>query len=387
MTASIADGYGPGLFEHWRADARDQWRGQRHRAYARHGLLTPPAGEGRLIWVKSAATRESVMLGAELIRAIHEQRRDVRLALTFEQEYADLVRPRLKGVARAGVGFGPAAHPRILDRVLRRFDPLGVVIVRDPAVQMVTERLARRHVPALIVNAPAPASGTVAARVYPVSTAQATAWGARGADVAPPADFLTLLIEAQVDPNFRTAIHGGEGHLWWFAASRAGRAVEAMLEAWQRYDGRGGDLLFIGDGTDAWDQPGRRSGYVRLSTWDRSRLPGGSVILVDEARWQPALATSVDAVYLASRADASFWQALAGGCPVDVSPELATRHAGIAGLESAAPGSALLERWQRYAHDAISSRRRGDVLRRYFWQQRRQAADAATALLGEVYRW
>lgn len=384
MTASPPGAYGAASLPIWRADVRDQLRGARHRAYARHGLLTPPAGSGRLIWVKSAASRESVMLGAELVRAIRTQRQDVRLALTFEEEYPELVRPRLQGIARAGVGFGPAAHPRILDRVLRRFDPLGVVLVRDPQAAALVARVAMRHIPALVVNAPAP-GGLCAARVYPSGPAQAAAWAGQGAEVAPPADFLTLLTEAQVDPNFRSAIHGGDGYLWWFEAA-PGQALPALVAAWQAQEGRGMDLLFVGDGSPGWARRATPPGWVRLSTWDRARVPGGSVVLVDEYRWLPALATSVDAIYLATHSDSAFWQALAGGCPVDAPADVARRHPDLEALDVVAP-EAVTGRWRDYAADPIGSRRRGDALRRYFWQQRRQAADAATALLGEVHRW
>ncbi len=385
MNDRSTPGYGTGLWEIGREDLRDSLRGRSVRVYARHGLLKPPSGSGKLIWVKAGGSRESVLVATDLLHAIRSKRLDVRLALTFERDYPRLVRKRLRGIAKAGLGYGPCDVSRVVQRVLDRLEPLGVIIVRHAPPNNLMRAIKKRGIHSVAINVEP--SHVPLETVYPVSRDQVAAWRKESEGViAAPADLLTLLVEAQVDPTFRSVATGGEGNVWWFQTRRWSQAME-MIQAWRSW-GVPEDLLFVGNGDAQWRSAAARGLGASLYLWDRKRFSAGSVVFVDDRKWLPALTASCDATYLASPTDLEFWQAVAGGGVVSAAPGALFDRSDAAGLIDRVPTvGELLGRWRYYARDVVARRRRGDALRRFFWEERRRAADVADDLLNRIYEW
>lgn len=396
-----ADGsdYGSRLLDLWRADLCDRLHGERARANARWGVLRPPPGRGRLVWVMADASRDSVRLGADVLAALHEKRLDVRLVLSFERQYPELI-ARARGLSRSAVGYGPADAPSAVRRALQAFAPLGVVFVRRCVPPNLAETLAAHAIPAVALNAQPSAAGRFAA-VYPANRAQALAWGRAGNTdyIALPADFLTLLVEGQVEPGFRRLVAGGKDLCLWWVHGLGRQEAVAIATAWRASPLSANGILLLGpaqaDATRAIEAD--IGGTLRLSHWGRTPMPPGTVALLDEERWLPAVAASARAVHLcAGTGRWALWQALAGGAPVSLadpvlyaaldsngSPEREVME--VLAVET--DPAQVLRRWQDYATDTLSARRAGDRTRRIFWNARRRAQAVSADFLQRVYDW
>lgn len=377
MSTHTDAGYGDRFWRVWHAVLRDRLRGDPARAHARLGFLSPPAGGGRLIWIKSAGTRASVLLGAELVRAIREKRLDVRLALTFEAEYRDLIAPRINGLRKVGVGYGPSARPAALRRVLRRFDPLGTVLV-GPVQGDAWRQFAGRQRVAVDEWPAADRAMPTDLIALPTSRAQATAWRGRAQTVLPNAALVSLLVEAQVDPNFKAVVCGGQMlDLWWLHAAQ----VESQVAAWRASVLARTGVLFVSGGAGA--------ATFSISAWRRTAIPAGSVVAVDDARWLPAIAASASAIHLIDPSPLEFWQALASGNAA--SYDLNDIDFMVNEPDYPPPrrltGDELVAAWQAYRDTPLRARREADTLRRLFWAERRRAQTASAALLREIYAW
>ncbi len=395
MSASPDRAYGSNVWAVWRRDLADRWHGERARANGRWGLLQPPAGTGKVIWVKAGASAESVLLAAEITRAIREKRLDVRLALTFERNHPSTWESRLRGLKKIGVGFGPCDLPRVVRRVLRRFAPLGVVSVDTPVAPHLSAALASQRIHHAVVAADPPAAPLPIESAYPASKTQSQAWQSQAHvdAVSDGADLLTLLAEAQVDPNFKTAIGAAERGVWWMHGVDSGEA-ETLASAWRNSEVGARDLLFVST-LDPARSPmlasifARHGAALSLSAWTRAPMAPGTVVLVDEARWLPAVAVSSSAIHLMRSGRLAFWQALTGGCPVSLG-----QREPLVYLNEPAPEllvtsdiARVLREWQAHASAPMAARKQGDTLRRLFWQERRRAAGVADAFLQRVYDW
>lgn len=355
-------------------DLRDRLAGRRARANARWGLLVPPAPGGKVVWVAAGAGRDSVRLAVELVRALREKRLDLRLALTLEREYPELLRP-LDAMPLAGWGYAPCDRPGAVRRALARLAPLGLIFAgRAPRPGLARASGAVRH--RLVVGAPAPADAAFE-RVYPAAEDQT---GGDAATRAPAVNLLTLVMPAQLDPNFAALATGGaERRLWWWHGEAG--ALARFLPRFR--DAFGADSLFV-SGAAAQSTPAT----VRLSDWQREPLPESAVVAVDAPQWLPAVAAACAGAHFASRDDAALWQALAGGAAVSVAPPAALPKAAVAGaVERCADEDAVVAAWRRIAGSPAAARERRDAGRRAFWDERRLAARVRDELLARVFGW
>ncbi|HET9122721.1 MAG TPA: glycosyltransferase N-terminal domain-containing protein [Acidiferrobacteraceae bacterium] len=331
------------------------WLRQWFRRWAgRRGRLLSPAGTGRLLWIRADASRDSVLLGVELARALRERRQDVRIALTFQEDHPELLRERLRGLERVGVGYGPADDARAVRRVLHRLAPSGVVIAGGGVPQRLVHALKTRSLPVLTVN---------------------TAGASAQSPAAPEPDLLTLVTPAQIDTTLRSALCP-DGLLWWVQTDDAGWA-RACQDAWRASALAEAGVLLIGSGRRA----PALAGLPGLSEWTREAQPLGSVHGVDEVRWLPAVAASSAGVVLDRPERFVRWQVLAGGAAA------CTRSAPDAILETVGDAAGVVARWRAESGDALLRRSRGDAGRRAFWSERRNAAAHVALLLDEIYRW
>ncbi|QKT04857.1 hypothetical protein HUS23_14075 [Ectothiorhodospiraceae bacterium 2226] len=361
---------------------RDRLAGRHGRANARRGYLRPPAGSGRVVWLQAGHTPHSVLLSAELLAALRERRQDIRLVLTFEEEYPELIKPRLRG-GKIGLGYGPCATARALDRTVERLEPLGVLCIGRPVARHLAALAATRGIHLVAVdtlpdaNLQAPIEAA-----YPSDGAQASVWTSHARYVAPPADPMTILTPAQVEPTFGALVRGArEPRLLWVHGGLA--HVRAALAAWRRSPPHGESVLFVSLAEEApWpDAP------APLSGWQREAVAPGTVLYVDAPRWLPAVAASADAVYLETPSRAVLWHALAGGAPVWLAGGAQSVLERLAiDLPVRDPPAFFAELPAALAAPQ-QLRPLADAGRRAFWQARRQAGQVVEELLQRVYDW
>ena len=396
MTGQADVGYGSAFWRLWWHDVRDRISGNAARANARWGFLTPPSGSGKLIWVKVNAHPENIILAVEVLRAIREHRLDVRLALTFEDDYPALLREPLQGLKKIGLGYGPSDTPAAVRRVLRAFAPLGVVTVGTQPLTHLFSALAASNTRTVVINSQAPSAPTPVEAVYPLNQAQHQDWERSGCAryLSRSANFFTQMTQAQVDPNFKSYIGGARTlDLWW--VHRLGcHAMVDVASLWMNSPLAAQGVLFVsGDECATVKEIFRNGGsaLLMISQWQRNALIPGTVVVVDDQRWLPAIAASCTAAHFSMANDREFWQALAGGSPVSVSTErLAQAYLNDTHQLSfavCAEAAQLFPLWQHYLTDPISARKYGDSLRRVFWTERRRADEISRELLQRIYDW
>ncbi|WP_018872727.1 glycosyltransferase N-terminal domain-containing protein [Thioalkalivibrio sp. ALJ16] len=374
-----AGGYGDHPLPVWRATWRDYRRGDGSRARARRGFLTPPADRGRLIWIKAGGSPEDVRLGIELLGAVRDKRQDVRIVLTFEQDYPELFERHMQPFRKVGVGYGPCDRPRVVRRVLRRFQPHGILLAGGRAP---VNLLQETEAPVIAVNT-VPATGAMSpvACHWPVDPVAADGWPlAARARALDPADPQARFVEAQADVVLRSLVGGGVERLWWWHGTPA--QWPAWRAAWEASGWGQTDILLasLRGEADAVPLPG--SDQV-VSDWDRSALAPGTILHLDDRRWFAAAASAAHAVHLAAPDRQALWQGLAGGAAVSLGkPPAAEVPCPVLG-ESAA----VLAAWQALRDDPAARRQQGDAARRRFWDERRQVDANFDAVLQQVWDW
>ncbi len=359
------DSFGAHLPALWWHGLTDRLTGRASRRVARWGHLRPVGERGKVIWLRCGDDPWQLRLAVDLTRALRAKRHDIRLVLSYEAEYPELLKP-LDDCHNTGWGYSPCDHPRALRRAWARLRPYGILQVGAGARGHWQARLASEP-RVLWIDCPEAIPGQ---RRYPANEAQT----AGCADCAPVADLLTRLIDAQVDPRFRSAVLGARtAELWWMHAP-----PPELLTGWRELFPD--DVLFVSGAAPA-------AYALRLSAWDRTALPAGAVVWADETRWWPALAASARAIYLGAAERPLLWQAMAGGAPVAVAPGSRLPRADLADLVPAPAAAPLLQAWRAYAADAAPCRAAGDRLRRRFWQERRDAEAVGEELLERVFNW
>lgn len=357
------DPFGSNRLGLWLADRLDRKNRQIAHIAARWGWLKPLGERGKVVWVMAGASKNSVRLAIELVRAIREKRLDLRLILTFEHEYPDLL-TLLDDCNNTGWGFAPCDHPRALARAMQRLTPFGIILVDTQARPNLVKLLAQRE-RVLAVNPP-----------QTVSFNCEHIYNGHGQTDTPSADMQAILVQAQIDPNFKSLInHGKERHLWWLHGASA--AASAAL-ARQLFADSGDAVLFVsGTRPDA--------DHLAISAWDRSPVSDGSIIWVDDEKWLPAISAAVTAAHFAKVDPVILWQAMAGGAAISCAQhnELAKPALTVAITASPDP----LSIWQTYRDNAILARQQGDSARRLFWQERRLAEIDSQALVTRVFEW
>ncbi|WP_298139104.1 hypothetical protein [Acidiferrobacter sp.] len=352
------------------ADVRDRLTGHAGRANARLGFLKPPPARAGLVWIKSDAREVNGRLAAEIARGVRARCADTPLIVTFEQEHPAVL-SRLKTIANLGYAYGPADRSRAARRILERFKPAHIVALGEGLRPRLAALMRVAGVACCIVHG-WPAAGAGGCVGFAHTASERQAWQGH---VHWDAPFCALLAAAQVEPIFQGIAGAHARALFWVTDAPPGVNTR-LAQAWRASDHGARDLLFLA----TW-VPGAQ----RLSAWDGDRraLAPGSVIWVDEERFWPALAASCTAIHLTAPAEPLLWAALAGG--------RATSASDVAGLDL--PGAPPLARiaaddlmayWAGLLAHPDRARAAADGLRRYFWQQRRCAADAAESLVARL---
>ena len=368
MTAkpSWKDPFGSNRLGLWLADRRDRKAKQIGRVAARWGWLKPMGERGKVVWIIAGAERENVRLAVELLRAIRARRLDIRLVLTFEHDYPDML-ALLDDCDKTGWGYALCDHPKAVARVMARFEPFGVILVgARPRPNLLAALKGHAHM--LAVNLPE-AADFDCERIYAADESLAAQ-----RNQAPVVDMRAILTQAQVDPNFKSLVNGPHArHLWWLhqAASES-----TTCNVWR--SAFADDVLFVSGA--------RPAGAVQpISSWNREPPAAGSVIWVDEDKWLPAIAAAVTATHLEQFSPSLLWQAMAGGAAVSRALAVVLPKAQ---LDEALPVvEDVIATWLQYRDNPIAARKHGDTARRLFWQERRLAEQVSAELVERVFEW
>ncbi len=350
------------------ADIRDRLSGNAPRANARRGFLRPAPGSGRTLWIKTDSREVTGRLAAEIARSVRERRADLPIVVTFEQEHR-AIEAHLAAVPNLAYGFGPADRPRATRRVIERLRPAVVIALGAAMRARLSAGLAKADVASMVVHGPPPPPSARDCLGFVHTASEQRAW--RGLDPW-DAPLLALLVAAQVEPVFQGLAGARARALFWVADPS--EAVAAQIVArWRASEAAVHDILFVG---------APAPGASRLSDWDRDRAPlaPGSIVWVDEERFWPALAASCTAIHLVAPPEPLLWAALAGGRVVTAEDVRGLDLLGAAPVIEVARGD-LQAFWQDLLDRPSAARTAADALRRYFWQERRRAADAALALV------
>jgi hypothetical protein len=376
------DPYGSALWPVLQANLRDHLQRRSGRARARMGRLRAPEGKSPLIWLKTGDTRASVRLGAELMGAIRRKRLDARLVLTFEQEYRDQVLPRLRGMNRFGLGFGPCDRPRVVSRVLDRLKPRGLILVDTLPRRHLVERAVKQGVHVVAFNT-GPTTVPVEA-AYPRDEITAAQWcdAGLGGILAEPTDPSSLLAESQNQATLLSMVPDGTPIFWWHGPARA---WPAMRDAWQA-SSLGGSALLCASVEPSDALPAGEG--LALSQWTRTSLTAGTLLWVDDPAWWPAVASAALGVHLCGADRDLLWQVLAGSVSLSGDASLRAAFPWLHPMapELPEPGQ-LIEHWRAEAADPIGSRQRADGGRRRFWEERRRVQGVMDTFLQRVFDW
>ncbi|TCV85353.1 hypothetical protein [Sulfurirhabdus autotrophica] len=382
MAYSIFDPYGSFLPSLWYHGLRERLHGNASSANARWGGVRLPPTTGKVIWVLTGKSRESVRLGVELLRAIREKRLDVRLVLTFEAEFPELL-TNLENLKKTGHGYGPCDHPFAVKRILGRFSPFGVIFAGiTPRKNLMQALESCTH--KLVVAAEAPAEPVSFEQIFPASEYQSNSWKTQ--PQAPIVDFQALITEAQVDPNFVSLVNdGADRHLWWLHSDD----IEFVTAFFGRFRAQFPDaILFVSGIAAQAEQNTESSQRLKISHWQRTKIGSGTMVMVDEQKWLPAISAAVSAVHLQGMALSVLWQAMAGGCAVSCEDNTFLPKSDMAqSVSMIAETGAILHRWKEYCENPILARGRSDLARKWFWQERRLAAEVNEALLQRIFEW
>ena len=374
---ALVDPYGSFLASLLYYDVRDRLGGRRAKANARWGRLSRPAHAGKLIWVSSGASRNSVRLGVELARAIVAKRLDVALTLTFESEYPELLAP-LERTARINWGYGPADYVGSINALWRRLMPFALVIAgHAPRRNLIAVAAMARH--ALLVAPPVAVTGKFE-RVYPTHAAPCP-----GATSAQASDLDTLLTQVEREPTLAAAIGTGtDQRLWWWHGADMNQALR--FAALFRGHLPGDFLVMSGPVCGAFASATGKTQC--LSRWDGAPIARDVLVLADDARWFAALAACAAAAHFAVPEPDALWQALAGGASVSTTADvnIASPHlASSVGCLEDENDVALA--WAALRADPRKARIAQDASRHAFAAERRLAQNSIVDLMDRVLGW
>lgn len=366
-----------------RQDIRDRLSGEKARANARWGWVSPPPGNSKLIWLRAGASRDSVLLAAGLLAAIRQKRLDARLVLTYEQEYPDILAQFLAGVNKMGFGYACANHVKTESTMLARLQPFAIIFCGAAANSGIARALEKRTVPHLIDFQTSNSLGLPVELGIP---------RCRDVDSDQCYEAMTLLMQAQVDKQFSVTLNGQTERNLFLLNLAIETDIEPFLKQWLDSSLAESARLCLNPldysprAITKLQKSVNRAGLqsMLLSEWDRTPIGDKMICILDEWRWYAATASSSLAIHLEQADDAQFWQSMASASLITGSDVTALP------INLALPRVSLSELpkfWVESSQNPFQCRKTGDENRRVFWDYRRQAQQAVDDLLQKVFDW
>lgn len=362
-------------------DFKDWKSGNKIRSLARWGFVNPPATTGKVLWIKAGYSQTSVQLATELLGAIRQKRIDIRIILTFEEDYQDIIEPRVTGLRKIGLGYGPAAHPWALKRFFQRINPFAVILVDTYPYAELLNYIALKQLFCIGVGLPAITEHQVFEALYPLTIEQQQTWQQVNYQgfLAEPADPSALFAESQIEPHFRSLANQGrktELKIWLYIDEEEKQSIEELFQQWQQHPLAEESILCIFRKNIDKQKILK---IIPISRWQRTPLKAKDIILVDDKKWLASIAASAHAIHCKSITHANWWQILAVGSM------LSTEATSVTAFPYYKDLSEVLTAWQVW--QPFIARSSGDKARQLFWQQRRQVQTMLDEFLERVFEW
>lgn len=384
-------------------DVKDRLQGNKARANARLGLVNPPAGTGKLIWIVAGQSYDSVLMAAALLAAIREKRQDVRLVLTYETEYQDVIVQQMSGLKKIGFGYGCGDSVLAVKKMLNRLLPFAVILVGDSPAKSLLKVLSKENkihkIACQLNQADWQAKGNekLFEACYPHSFAD-DKLSAHCENVSEPFDVLTRLVQSQVDKQLG-AMLCGERHAQLFQVHNPGAGqLDNILSLWKKSDIAKNNLLVISTDKEMLSAEEistfkniakqNQLNTLLLSKWQQQAVAENHILIADEKKWYAALCASATASHLFAADMNHFWQMVASGSVVTSDVDNHAISQDFKNLiQTRSDFSDILFYWQSLLDNPLELRKNSDALRKYFWQKRRQAETQVDELLQRVYDW
>ena len=402
---------------------KDHVSGNKAKANARLGLVRPPEGSGKLIWLVADDSYDSVLMAAALLSAIREKRQDVRLVLTYQAEYKDIIVHHMSGAKKIGFGYGCGDSVFAARQMLKRLSPFAIVFAGHQPKKSMLEAL--ENTPAIHKIAfqfkPTVRPGNTGKKVsenndkdgaevyeacYPDTVSNHLLDMTVSKHTSTPFNVLTRLVQSQVDRQLGALLCGDCFNTLFHVHNPDKKSLSNILSGWKNTPISDGNILVLSfSNRSLHNSPSNsepsliinacksivsEAGYspVLLSQWNQSPVVKGSVIIVDEEKWYAAICASSAATHLFSTNAFHFWQAVSSGSIISCDTEyneMAVSFNTIVG--EAAHFEDVLQEWVRIENNPVVQRNKSDAIRKLFWAERREAETQTDALLQRVYNW
>jgi len=363
----------PALLYH---DLRDRLQGQRGRARARWGKVERPSTQGKLLWIVTGDSRESVRVGVEIARAILARRLDIGVTLTFEAEYPDLL-AGVESNPRISCGYAPADYAGSMHAVWRRLMPFGVILAGvTPRPNLIRLSEACRH--ALLVSPPGFALGRYE-RIYP---GHRQIYEGRNVAAASDLEVLMLPTAAADDTRLSGIAAGRPACLWHGSDDEAAKRVYALFRGHLPH----GILLASGPVTAKLARHATQT--IALSAWAEQPVPPDKLVLVDAPSALTGLMPSVIGAHFDLHDKTLMWLALSAGACVSA-PSIERIDAPSARMEfrEIANENTLIEYWRSFDADPGLRAQAAAAARTAYEAEHTLAQRAAGDLLARVSAW
>jgi len=377
------------------SNLRDRLQGDKIKANARLGLVSAPEGSSKLIWIHAGETRQSVMLAAAILAAIRHKRLDVRLVLTYENEFQDILVQHLSGLEKIGFGYGCANNKQAARRMVKRLKPFAAVFVNETLPAHILQVLRDNQVKHCIAfQTPALSVNPIEA-CYP-SLRDVDCKSINASYVSKAFDAITQLVQAQVDKQLGALLQGDQARKIFLVHGADSESARKVLHNWRGSTLNGSSILSFtldepnGQGLAALSEAVQQAGFqpLLLSQWQKTAIDPQQVVIADEPRWFAALAVSSHACYIRQANDYAFWQMMASGSALIYDEQIAAHQKKLfPELCKATTLDALYEHCLSLQNNLVLQRQTGDACRKVFWQARREAEQAVEELLQRVFDW
>jgi len=398
-------------------DAKDRLKGNKARANARLGLVSAPQGTGKLIWLAAGDSCDSVVMAAALLAAIREKRQDVRLVLTYQTEYQDVVAGQLSGLSASGlkkIGFGYGVGDNVLavKQMLKRLSPFAVIFVGHQPHRSLIKLLASKpdiHKIAFQFTPHDFSSADLYEACYPDTISPVAAKGAAKNTqldfqyASVPFNVLTRLVQSQIDKQLGALLCGEDSAAIFHFHNLDSDQLDNALSQWQQAKVSTNTLLALSFSAQdkktlftlsaSLSHAVEKAGYkpVLLSCWNKKPLLNNEIIIVDETKWYAAICTASTGTHLFETDAVHFWQAIASGAVISYAKQNknsdSIARGFIENLFSTDLFVDIYQYWFDLNTDATLQRKRSDAIRKQFWSERREAQTQINELLQRVYDW
>lgn len=365
------------------SDIKDRFQGNTIRANARWGMVSPPEGQSKLIWLRAGASHDSVLLAAGLLAAIRQKRQDVRLVLTYEEEYKNVIVAHLSGLNKIGFGYACADNANIESKMLSKLNPFAIIFCGTPAGEGIISAMEKNPV-THVINFQAELSSHLNPELHFASF--------RNKPNSESFEAMTLLMQAQVDKQLGALLCGESDRPIFLLNGMDEFQMQSFIKDWNESSLKDDAILCINPLTYRDDEimcitdevSNSSLDYIKLSEWNRQKPVDKEIIVLDEWRWFAAIAASAIAIHLTRTDSAQFWQSLASATAISIDEHCELPVDVSLPVNEKTP---IVSYWQKMLENTFKCRQLGDENRRLFWDYRRQAQHGIDTLLQRIFDW